>query len=69
MRRATITLPSDLLEALSSVVEAKSKTEAVLIAIRDEIRRKKLARIQTLAGRLEFGPSAEELRHSDERLG
>lgn len=30
MARATITFPNDLLKTLLSVVEAKSKTEAVL---------------------------------------
>jgi metal-responsive CopG/Arc/MetJ family transcriptional regulator len=69
MSRATITLPNDLLEELMSTVQARSKTEAVIIAIKDEIRQKKLARIREMAGKMEFSAEADELRHDDERLG
>jgi hypothetical protein len=69
MQRTTITLPSDLVNELVEVVSAKSKTEAVVTAIQDEIRRRKKDRIKALAGKLEFTRSAEELRHDDHRLG
>lgn len=42
MSRATIILPNELLAELMQMVEARSKTEAVIIAIKDEIRLKKL---------------------------
>lgn len=51
MARATVTLPQDLLTELMSLVGAKSKTEAVLTAVRDEIRLRKTARIKAMAGR------------------
>lgn len=69
MRRTTITLPSDLVNELTEVVAAKSKTEAVITAIQDEIRRCKKDRIKALSGKLEFSLSADELRHDDHRLG
>jgi len=69
MQRTTITLPSDLVNELVEVVAAKSKTEAVITAIQDEIRRRKKDRIKALAGQLEFTRNAEELRHDDHRLG
>lgn len=69
MSRATITLPNELLDELMQIVKAKSKTEAVIKAIRDEIRLKKLERIKSMAGKMEFVKSADELRHGDERLG
>lgn len=69
MQRTTITLPSDLVNELVEIVSAKSKTEAVITAIQDEIRRRKKDRIKALAGKLEFTLSAEELRHDDHRLG
>jgi metal-responsive CopG/Arc/MetJ family transcriptional regulator len=69
MQRTTITLPADLVNELVEAVSARSKTEAVTIAIQDEIRLRKKERIKALAGKFEFELSAEELRHGDHRLG
>ena len=69
MSRATITLPQDLLTELVELVGARSKTEAVLTAVKDEIRQRKLARIKAMAGNMEFSATADELRHGDNRLG
>jgi hypothetical protein len=65
----TITLPNSLLDELMSTIEAKSKTEAVIKAIKDEIRLKKMEKIKSMAGKMEFIKSADKLRHEDERLG
>jgi hypothetical protein len=69
MVRTTITLPSSLLEELMSEIKAKSKTDAVITAIRDEIRMKKQERIKAASGNMEFTMSADRLRHGDKRLG
>jgi hypothetical protein len=69
MSRATVTLPQDLLTELMTLVGARSKTEAVLTAVKDEIRQRKLARIKAMAGKMEFTATADELRHGDRRLG
>lgn len=69
MSRATITLPNELLEELMQIVPAKSKTDAVIKAIKDEIRIKKIEKIQQMAGQMEFIKTAEELRHDDKRFG
>lgn len=69
MSRATITLPNDLLDELLAEVEAKSKTEAVIIAIKEEIRARKLKRIKSMAGKMKFVKDAADLRHKDHRLG
>lgn len=42
-------------------VKAKSKTNAVIKAITDEIK--------AMAGKMEFTATADELRHKDKRLG
>ena len=55
-------------QALPSV-GAKSKTAAVVIAIKDEIRKKKIENIKASAGDMKFDIEAGELRHEDERLG
>ena len=65
MQRATVTLPQDLLTELVTLVGAKSKTEAVITAVKDEIRLRKMA----MVGKMEFTATADELRHGDSRLG
>jgi len=69
MSRTTITLPNSLLDELMLTIEAKSKTDAVIKAIKDEIRLKKTEKIKSMAGKMEFIKSADKLRHEDERLG
>jgi metal-responsive CopG/Arc/MetJ family transcriptional regulator len=69
MVRTTVTLPQDLLTELLSLVDAKSKTEAVITAVKDEIRLRRAARIKAMAGQMVFTSGAEELRHGDQRLG
>jgi len=69
MQRTSITLPLDLGLELMSVVNAKNKTEAVILAVRDEIRKKKKEQLKDMAGKIEFSKSADELRHGDHRLG
>jgi metal-responsive CopG/Arc/MetJ family transcriptional regulator len=69
MSRATLTLPNDLLDELMKSVSAKSKTEAVILAIRDEIKSKKIRKIKEMAGSMEFSAAADVLRHGDRRIG
>lgn len=69
MGRSTLTLPQELLTELVQVTGAKTKTQAVIIAIQDEIRQRKLEQIKGMAGRMEFELEAEALRHRDERSG
>jgi len=69
MKKATIKIPEKLLQDLLKVIKAKNKTQAVIIAIEDEIKKKKFERIKEMAGKMEFDIEAEEIRHKDERLG
>lgn len=69
MRRTTITLPGDLVEELMAEVGAKSKTEAVIKAVKDEIKARKRGKIIRMAGKMEFVATARQLRHEDRRLG
>jgi len=50
MKRTTVTLPRELVEDLLDVTPAKNKTQAVVSAIQDCIKRKKLETIKNLAG-------------------
>lgn len=69
MQRTTVTLPQDLLIELMTLVGARSKTEAVITAVKDEIRLRKLARIKAMAGKMALTTPPDELRHGDHRLG
>ncbi len=69
MHRTTITLSRELVDELVSVTGASSKTQAVTLAIKEDLRKRKLENIKGMAGGLEFDIEAEELRHGAERLG
>lgn len=69
MSRITITLPNELIDELLEVLPSKSKTEAVVRAIKDKIRQKKKDDILAMAGNFEFIDKAGTLRHQDSRLG
>ncbi len=49
MKRTTVTLPQELVDDLLEVNPAKNKTRAVVFAIQECIRRKKLETIKSLA--------------------
>jgi metal-responsive CopG/Arc/MetJ family transcriptional regulator len=49
MKRTTVTLPKDLVDALLDVVPAKNKTQAVMFAIQESIKRKKMEFLKSLA--------------------
>jgi hypothetical protein len=61
--RATVTLEKDILDELLRETKAKSKTTAVKKAIHEYLRRKKIEKIKSMKGKLEFDLTAEELRH------
>jgi metal-responsive CopG/Arc/MetJ family transcriptional regulator len=69
MSRITITIPNELIDELLKVVEAKSKTEAVTNAIKNEIKQRKIQKIKSLAGQIDFDIEADKLRHGDKRIG
>jgi len=63
--RATVTIEKDTLDELVRETKSKSKTSAVKIAIREYLRRKKINRIKSMKGKMEFNMSAKEIRHRE----
>lgn len=61
--RTTVTIEAEAVNKLLQETKAKSKTQAVTIAVNEYLRRKKLERIMRLKGKIDFEVSAEELRH------
>ena len=61
--RATVTIEKDILYELLKETKAKSKATAVKKAIHEYLRRKKIERIKSMRGKLEFDLEADEIRH------
>lgn len=69
MSRTTVTLPQALVDEAMDEFKAGSKAQAVVAAIHDALRRRRLQRLYGLIGSVEFVADAESLRHGDDRLG
>lgn len=63
--RATVTIDKEILDKLKKYTGAKSKASAVKIAIEDYMRRKKIEKIKSMKGKLEFTMTADEIRHHE----
>ena len=63
--RATVTIEKNILDSILRETHAKSKTSAVKIVIDDYLRRKKIEKIKSMKGKLEFDKSAEEIRQAN----
>jgi Arc/MetJ family transcription regulator len=61
--RATVTIEKDILDELVKETKAKSKATAVKTAVREYLRRKKIEKIKSMKGKLEFDLTADEIRH------
>ena len=63
--RTTVTIEHNILEELLKETKAKSKASAVKEAIRDYIKRRKIEKIKSLKGKLEFDLAADKIRHHE----
>jgi hypothetical protein len=63
--RATFTIDNDKLDSLMKETKSKSKASAVKIAIDEYLRRKKIEKIKSMKGKLEFNMTADEIRHRE----
>lgn len=63
--RTTITIEKGMVDELLGETKAKSKASAVREAVSDYLRRKKIARIKSLKGKLEFDRETAEKRHHE----
>jgi hypothetical protein len=50
MKRTTVTLPRELVDELLEVTPAKNKTQAIIAAIQERIKRKKMEVLKRMAG-------------------
>lgn len=63
--RATVTIDKDKLDLLMKETKSRTKTSAVKIVIDDYLRKKKIEKIKTMKGKLDFDMTAEEIRHRE----
>ena len=63
--RATVTIEKDKLDMLMKETKSKSKASAVKIAINDYLRKKKIEKIRSMKGKLQFDMTADEIRHRE----
>ena len=63
--RSTVTIDSRRLDELVSETKARSKASAVNEAIAEYLRRKKIERIKSMKGKLDFDADFDALRHRE----
>jgi hypothetical protein len=63
--RATVTIEKDKLDDLMKETKSKSKASAVKIAINEYLKRKKIEKIKSMKGKLQFDMTADEIRHRE----
>lgn len=63
--RATVTIDKDRLDLLMKETKSRSKTSAVKIAIEEYLKKKKIEKIQSMRGKLNFDMTADEIRHRE----
>ena len=52
--RTTLNIPEELLEEARSLLKLRSKTDTVILALQELIRRKKVDQLKELAGKIEI---------------
>ena len=61
--RATVTIEKEILDELLKETKSKSKASAVREAVSEYLRLKKLEKIRSMKGKLQFDKTADEIRH------
>ena len=61
--RATVAIEKRVLDELVKETKAKNKATAVKKVVHEYLRRKKIEKIKSMKGKLEFDLTADELRH------
>jgi Arc/MetJ family transcription regulator len=63
--RTTLDLPEELIEHARTAVGFKSKTDTVVFALREIVRRQRIDELKTLMGRIRFEFDPTEIRRKD----
>lgn len=60
--RTTLDLPEDLLQEALAVTHAKNRTQVIIIALEELIRRHRISQIKRYKGKLDLGIDLEAMR-------
>jgi len=63
--RTTVTIEKDAIDELMDATKARSKASAVREAVGEYLRRRKINKIKSLKGKLEFNGRTAEDRHRE----
>jgi len=63
--RTTLELPNDLVDTARATLGFKSKTDTVVFALREVIRRGRVDELKALMGRVQFEFDPREVRRKD----
>lgn len=63
--RTTLDLPEELVEEARSAIGFKSKTDTVVFALREVVRRGRIAELKSLMGTIRFDFDPTDLRKKD----
>jgi uncharacterized membrane protein len=63
--RTTITIPEDIIKELQHYAHTKKTTAAVIIAIQEWVRWKKIAELKKLRGKLNIADNLEHVRKQE----
>ena len=59
--RATLSIPDELIEEVKKITGARTKTEAIVISLREIIRKKRIETLMALKGKIDMDDVSEEL--------
>ncbi len=62
--KTTLNIPEDLIKKAMSLAKNRTKTQTVIIALQEFVRRKKVDKILDHEGKLEFDSTWEKSRHA-----
>jgi len=65
--RATLNIPDELLSEVQKITGEKSKTKAIVVAIQEFIRQKKIKELIALGGKIQIEDVTEELENLEIR--
>ena len=65
--RTTLDLPDDLLDSARKALGFKSKTDTIVVALRELVRRHRLEELKSLLGRVELDVDVERSRRRPRR--
>jgi Arc/MetJ family transcription regulator len=62
--KTTLNIPEDLIKKAMSLAKHKTKTETVIVALQEYVRKKKIEKIMKYQGKLQFDETWEKSRHA-----